>query len=71
LHPALGVVAEHGFEPVGVSGDAGFAAFPVVESEGVDAGDVLAQAFDVGVLEDGVGLGDSGVYFQRRVISKI
>jgi hypothetical protein len=59
LHPALGVVAEEALEPVFVSCDAGVAAFPVDEGEGVDAGYVLAYSFDVGVLEAGVGLGDA------------
>jgi hypothetical protein len=59
LHAAFGVVAEEGLEPVFVSGDAGVAAFPVDEGEGVDAGDVLPYPLDVGVLEAGVGLGDA------------
>lgn len=48
-------------EPVFVAGDAGVAALPIGVGEGVDRGDVLSEAFDPGVLEAVVGLGDAGL----------
>ena len=45
-------------QPVLVTGDPGISPLPIGVGEAVDTGHVLADAFDPGVLEAVVGLGD-------------